>query len=367
MRLGELSDALQALVMTSTSLASCTLAWRRYGSQVTPLALATTPGALVTSVTYALRGRPPRAIHGWVPFVILLSSTHALFFDALGAAGKRRFGELMSTWSAVSAIIAVSSLRCLAIQASAASTWGPPSNLSPTAAFVAGVPGLAAIAGIAVSCCLAWVASALTWWAFHSIRLRAGLGVVAFVSCAMEIASARAAEVGAVVDHAGCRRIGRLSVLAFERCSTVAICQATFRAFWLDGSAKRLERHFISILLVYFSYGVAGAVRGLFWRSVGSTLGLIAVLLRTLYVSLHNQEPVAFAGAVGLTVGVALIVAVLVIPNVFESSWGSEAKGLFSELAGLFDDLTYAARQSDAPASGEPTTGETVYAPPPPR
>lgn len=68
---------------------------------------------------------------------------------------------------------------------------------------------------------------------------------------------------------------------------------------------------------------------------------MVAVLLRTLYVYFHTQEPVAFAGTVGLTAGIALILIVLVVPSAFESSWGSEAKELFQELAALLDDLTY--------------------------
>ncbi|KAJ8600087.1 hypothetical protein CTAYLR_001907 [Chrysophaeum taylorii] len=355
-RLETLSDVLQALVMATTSLTLFALAWRRCGSRVTPLAIATAPGAGMAAIYYAIRGRKPRAIHGWVPFLSLLTAMHAFFFDALGGAQtKRRFGTLITTWAASAAVVATMSLRALSVQASS-KMWG----LKKTP-FITGIPGLVGIAIISVFVDLCWVSAALAWWAFHSISIRLGLGVVAVVASAMEIAGARCADVGAVVDHAGCRTVGRLTTIAFSRCAIAAVAQATWRAFWFDSSPAgrtRIERQFISILMAYGAFGIAGAVRGFFYRSLASTIAVVAVLLRTLYVSFHNHEPVAFAGAVGLTFGVAVVVVVLVIPSVFESSWGSEAKELFGELAALFDLVTY---NPDVPSRPPPPP------PPPPK
>lgn len=88
-------------------------------------------------------------------------------------------------------------------------------------------------------------------------------------------------------------------------------------------------------------------------------------MLRTLYVYFHTQEPVAFAGTVGLTFGIALILMVLVVPSAFESSWGSEAKELFQELAALLDDLTYTPpvmpASNDDSISREQHTRHSVY------
>lgn len=272
-RLGSLSEALQALLMTSVSLIWFAIAWRYFGMRITPLAVAALPGAAATSAWFAASGRPPRAIHGWVPFVIMLGSTHAIFFDALRIAGPRNFAKLISTWSAVAAVVAVASLRCLAMQANAISLGLP---ASAKTLFFARVPGMYAIASVAVLSCLAWVAAALAWWAFHSIDLRLALGVVALVANIMEIAGARTAEVGAVIDQISCTQLGRLTVFAFERMSALAIAQATWRAFWFDrrlpGGNTRLQHQFPSISLTFASYGIAGALRGLFWRSFSSAV-----------------------------------------------------------------------------------------------
>ena len=172
---------------------------------------------------------------------------------------------------------------------------------------------------------------------------------------------------GIVVER--CRRLGRFTAAASESLGQWAAMQATWRAFWFDpprnieGVAKcvglaasacrrvdacewtgrdwsgkcgaiplseatadavadslvpgsRLQRQFISILLTYGSFAIAGAVRGKYIRSLLSTLGLALVVLRTLYVSVFYSEPVLMAGVVGITFGVSLVMLTLGLPQV---------------------------------------------------
>lgn len=335
-RLGTLSDVLQALTMLSTSLTGLAASWDHYGPELTPLALWTAPGALGVGLWYAIRGRQPRASHGWLPFTVLHGCAHLLLYDAVRATrSPKQLGLLLSVWSAFAAAVAALAVRCLAVQARAGAF------ANHHRGFVAGIPGLATVATVAVLINIAWVAAALGWWLGHSITVRLGLGIVALVAAMMEVVGAKLADLGSLTNHAASRRLGILTAYAFEHLADLAVAEATWRAFWFErkpNGPTRVQRHFISFFLVYGSYGLAGAARGFFWRSLGSTAALIAVLLRTLYVAFRSHEPVAFAGAVGLTFGLVILVFVLVVPNVFESAWGgAEAKAHFNEFAALFD------------------------------
>mmetsp|Transcript_23104 Transcript_23104/g.61649 ORF Transcript_23104/g.61649 Transcript_23104/m.61649 type:complete len:380 (-) Transcript_23104:2897-4036(-) len=343
------------------------------------------------------------------------------------AFSNNSYGFLISVWSTIAGAFAVSVLNLLHRKAARviASRGGA---ASPAAGgilrrfhdFVLALPGLEGVAWIAVMTNVLWVASALFWWSFHSIRIRWGLGLVSVVVGSVEICGAKAADVGGdgaadgrqgiVVER--CRRLGRFTAAVSESLGQWAAMQATWRAFWFDpprnieGVAKcvglaatacrhddacewtgrdwsgkcgalplsavtaeavadslvpgsRLQRQFISILLTYGSFAIAGAVRGKYIRSLLSTLGLALVVLRTLYVSVFYSEPVLMAGVVGITFGVSLVMLTLGLPQLLDESSvvGKHAKGLMWEVADLSDSL-FSKRTTDSIKSVASTTAQ---------
>ena len=349
-RLRTLSDSLQALTMATTCLACLAEAWRRYGAKVVPLSLAAAPGPLIMSMMYTLiRKRPSTAVHGWIPFIAVLSSLHAIFFDALqGAQKSRTYGSLMATWASVAGVLALSSLSALA------------RSTQPTSLFAL-IPGLPAIAAISVIVDFAWVCSTLMFWSFHGISIRWGLGVVAVVSNVMEIAGARCADVSKdddTIRARTCRRLGALTTSAFERTSFSAMVPASWRGwsgFWFldDPTVRqdRLQRHFGSILMTYVAFGVTGAFRGHVVRCVFATILVTALILKVLYLSFYALNPLKFAGILGLGFGLTVLAAALFAPGLFDSAWGSETNSLLDEIASFIESLFSSSPTTSSPSS----------------
>lgn len=100
---------------------------------------------------------------------------------------------------------------------------------------------------------------------------------------------------------------------------------------------RRLQRQFISCLMSFGAFAFTGALRGEY-RRVMVAVGLLgALMLRTMYISVLFEEPVAVAGLVGLLFGLLVVGVTMGLPHLFDSPLGSEATELFAELEGLLN------------------------------
>lgn len=265
-------------------------------------------------------------------------------------------------------------------------------------------PGLTAVAWISVIVQLGWCASALFWWSTNSINVRYGLGVVAVACNVVESCGATAADLGkkeGLPDVNGVRRLGRFMVVTFERLSMAAFVQAAWRAFWWMEPPKscdvdlskheclrrdcefeaitksatragaffepfkspkniygrcfqqagkpkpelRLQRQFISCLMSFGAYAVAGAVRGRYSRALWAVVALISLLGRAMYITFLFNEPAAIAGLVGVVFGLSVLGITVFNPQLFEESRGTDATELMTELASLGKDMTASVTQ----------------------
>lgn len=74
---------------------------------------------------------------------------------------------------------------------------------------------------------------------------------------------------------------------------------------------SRLERHFLSLLVCLSTHAVVGAYRADVWQTALGMVAVMLVIARTLVESMLFDNPLFFAGLVGLLAGVGLLLAVL--------------------------------------------------------